>query len=86
MIDQKDIKKITGALKDILDAELRAGNWVKETWHDWPSPGTVAVALSRPFLTPIKKDIPGIVFKRQNDLHYWKAHYFDTDKRIYLVF
>lgn len=85
MIDPKAIDLFTGKLKGILDEELRAGNRIEDTWYDWPSPHTVAVVLSRPFLTPIKKDLPGIIFQDLNDPHYWKANYFDTERKLYLI-
>ena len=86
VIDQNDLEQFTGRLKRILTSELRAGNHIAETWHgDWPSPGAIAVVLSRPFLTPVKMNLPGIVFNHVNDPHYWKADYHDTKRNLYLI-
>lgn len=62
-LNQEDIQVFIGPLKEILAQELRAGNTVKETWRgDWPYPHVIAVSLSKPFLTPVKKDMWNIDF------------------------
>ncbi len=86
MIDQNDLERFTGRLKRILTSELRAGCHIVKTWHgNLPSPGVVAVILSQPFLTPVKKNLSGIVFNHVNDPHYWKADYHDTKRNLYLI-
>jgi hypothetical protein len=76
----------TGALQDILAAELAVGNTVQEDWRgDWPESGCRLVLLKMPFRTRIRRDIPGVTFRNVNDPHYWKAEYRDESLREYLA-
>ena len=79
MIEQKHIDDFTGALKNILEAELAAGNEIDETLCGWPC-GGLCIALKKPFLTPIQRNLADVVFSNINDPHYWKADY--TDKAL----
>lgn len=77
-IDKGVLNKLSGKLKKILQAELRAGNTVvKASEGDWPEEGSVFVMLDKPFRTPIQRNSPGIAFTNVNDPHYWKAEYHD---------
>jgi hypothetical protein len=77
---------LAGALRDILAAELAAGNTVREDWRgDWPESGCRFVLLEKPFMTKIRRDIPGVVFRDVNDPHYWKAEYHDESEREHLA-
>jgi len=77
--------KVTGKLKEILERELSAGNEIRETYEgDWPQEGSVMVFLSKPFKTPIQRDLPDIEYTLVNDPHYWKAQYLDTTTNVYL--
>lgn len=86
MINKEDMDKLSGALLDILNAELAAGNSVCETWHgNYPYEGATAVVLKKPFLTPVRRDLPNIVFDHTNDPHYWKADYYDKQTGLMLI-
>lgn len=86
MINQEELNKFSGVLLDILNAELAAGNIISETWSgDYPYEGTTAVVLAKPFLTPIRRDLPNIGFNHINDPHYWKADYYDKQNKLILI-
>ena len=84
MIDEEIIDKFQGKLKEILDAELKSGNIIIETWRgDWPCAGISVVSLKDPFKTPIQRNLDNIDFRNVNDFYYWKAEYFDqTNKQM----
>jgi hypothetical protein len=77
---------LTGTLRDILAAELAAGNTVQENRKgDWPEGACRFVLLKMPFMTEIRRDIPGVTFMNVNDPHYWKAEYHDESLCEYLA-
>lgn len=84
-ISQKDIDTFVGPLKKILEAELIAGNVIRETWNGWPSENVSTISLSKPFLTPVNKNIQGVDFYNTNDPHYWKAEYYDKVNQCGLI-
>ena len=82
----KDLELFIGPLREIMEKELAAGNEIRETWHgDWPYKGVVAVSLKKPFLTPVEKNLPDIMFYNLNDIHYWKAEYYDKKNNMMLI-
>lgn len=72
---------------NILNAEISAGNSVAETWSgDFSLAENITfVALTKPFITPIRRDLPNIKFNHLNDPHYWKAEYYDEQNGLLLV-
>ena len=84
-ISQKDIDTFVGPLMKILEAELKAGNVIGETWNGWPSENTSTISLSTPFLTPVNKYIHGVDFYNTNDPHYLKAEYYDKESQCGLI-
>ena len=87
MIYKEHLQRFTGEMLNILNAELDAGNSVAETWHgDFNLVKDITfIALKKPFITPIRRDLPGIRFNHLNDPHYWKAEYFDEQNKLLLV-
>jgi len=84
-IDQTIVENLSKGLKEILDSELRAGNRICETYiGNWPNPNSRMVFLERPFLTPIRRDIPGIVYRAVDDHHYWRSEYYDEEASMAL--
>lgn len=82
---QYENTRITGKLKEILEKELAAGNKIGEIYEgDWPQKGALMIFLSKPFKTPIQRNIPNIRYNLTNDPHYWKAEYTDIINNIYL--
>ena len=80
------VAKFSGELREILDLELAAGNRIRETWEGgWPHVGVVAVSLSRPFLSPIRRSSARLEFRDVDDPHYWKAEYYDAAANQLLV-
>jgi hypothetical protein len=55
------VKRFGGALKDILEQELKAGNKIVETYDandgTFPMPNAIMIFLEKPFKTPIQKDL-----------------------------
>lgn len=58
-------------LRTLLDAELAAGNAIREVGRDFPRPGSVLVRLQRPFLA-LPSPLPtGVTHTAVNDPHWW---------------
>lgn len=86
MVSIEDINSFSSPLKNILERELCAGNQIKETWKGgWPYPNVTVISLSKPFQTPIVKNMENIIYRETNDIHSWKAEYLDTDNNMMLV-
>ena len=87
MINQEHLQQFTGVLLEILNAEIAEGNEIAETWHgDFSRVKNVTfIALKKPFLTSIRRDLPNVKFTHLNDPHYWKAEYYDEQNRLLLV-
>ena len=87
-IDDKVVKQFNGILKDVLEAELKAGNKIVETYESkdstFPMPNAIMIFLGSPFKTPIQHNLPNVVFNETNDPHYWKSEYFDEANRQFL--
>ena len=88
-IDNKIIDRLSEVLKNILEAELKAGNKVIETFEckegdSFPEPNAIMVFLLKPFMTPIQRNITDVDFRNVNDPHYWKAEYNDKKNIQYL--
>lgn len=86
-IEQKHIDRFSGPLKHILEREVAAGNEISETFCSGFSEaaGTVFVLLKRPFVTSVQRNLDGIVFRKLNDPHYWKAEYEDKARGLLLA-
>lgn len=82
----EDLELFKGPLKEIMEKELAVGNEIKEIWHgDWPYEGVVVVSLKKPFLVQIEKELPDVEFRNINDIHYWKAEYYDKKYNMMLI-
>ena len=75
MITQEHIDNFSGRLTGILNSELRLGNEIAETSKGWPHKETIIVFLKSPFIECYKFN--DIDYRDINDIHYWKAEYFD---------
>jgi hypothetical protein len=75
------IERLCPQLKSILDAELRAGNAVAQTWDD----RGFGVLLKKPFLLEHHRD-SSVAFRRLDDPHYWKAEYSSQDQILACAF
>lgn len=66
-------------LQPLLDAELAAGNAVKDRGPSPSGQGGRLVLLSRPFMTS-PETVPDLVrYTRVNDPHWWLAEYGCTE-------
>ena len=82
MVDNNIIEKLSANLYAILQDEIAAGNEVCETSTGGFSnclDNHLFVWLKYPFKTPIRNNLPGIVYRNIDDRHYWKAEYDDTE-------
>ena len=83
MVSVAHIAAFRGSLKEILEAELSAGNGIAETRRsDMPYPGTVSVKLMYRFRTPVRHDLSGILYR---ELHDRKAEYEDQANHLLLI-
>lgn len=62
------------ALQTILDAELRAGNFVRDASRNWPDEGSIFITLTHPFHQKYEVGDP-VVYHEPGDPHYWTADY-----------
>jgi hypothetical protein len=62
-------------LREILEAETRAGNSVSEVRTGGPFKGTIVVILTRPFLTPRASDSKNLRYHRVSTPGWWSAEY-----------
>ncbi len=88
-VDEKIVQRFKGDLNTILLSEIAAGNWIVETYESkepdhFPLPNAIMIFLEKPFLTPVRKDLPNIHFRTMNDPHYWKDEYFDEENIQFL--
>lgn len=67
------IPEMVAPLQQILEAELKAGNFVAEV-STWPPKCMLLVILGRSFMTERERS-PDVTFHEINDTHYWKAEY-----------
>jgi hypothetical protein len=75
-----------GKLREVLEAELAAGNRIQEEWAgNWPLEQCRVILLKMPFQAPIRKDMNSIEFRNVNDPHYWKAEYYDAANNEFLA-
>lgn len=74
-IDHSHLQQLCPELRQMLDAELAAGNEIVETHSGWPRQSSIFVSLKRPFSVPWPNLPPGIVHRDVNDPHWWKAEY-----------
>ena len=73
--DEEHLRRLNSALVPLLEAELKAGNTVAETWRGWPHQESLYILLARPFMVPRKQLPEGIRAVDVDDPHYWKAEY-----------
>ncbi|MBR5372900.1 MAG: hypothetical protein IK130_11890 [Oscillospiraceae bacterium] len=86
MVSVAHIAAFCGVMRDILDAELTAGNVIAETRRsDMPYPGTVSVKLAYAFRTPVRHTLSGIVYRKVPDPNGKKAEYEDQDNHLLLI-
>ena len=86
MVSVAHIAAFRGSLKEILEAELSAGNRIAETRRsDMPYPGTVSVKLMYRSRTPVRHDLSGILYREFPDPHDRKAEYEDQANHLLLI-
>ena len=83
--DLPALARLHPALREILDAELAAGNEVVETGGGWPDPDSVFVRLRDPFRTKPSPLPSGVIYTEPNDPHWWKADYSSVSPRHILA-
>ena len=86
MVSVAHIAAFRGAMREILDAELSAGNVIAETKRgDWPYPDTVSVRLAHPFHTPVRCNLSGIAYREIEHTTHTIAEYEDQANRLLLI-
>jgi hypothetical protein len=63
------------ALRTMLDAELAAGNFVREVGREFPERGSILVQLRQPFRAAPAVLPPGVEHIHVNDPHWWMDEY-----------
>lgn len=60
-------------LRAVLDAELAAGNAIRDTGRGWPDADSVIVTMQHPFRA-LPSPLPaGLAYGEPNDPHWWRA-------------
>lgn len=67
------LESLAAGLKEILLAEVAAGNKIFDVLTGWPEPDSILVMLRHPFKK--KHDKTGIKYKQLHDPHYWNEEY-----------
>lgn len=73
---QEILPRLTGPLREILDAELAAGNEMDEISDTWPYP-RVNVWLKRPLTDKYLKKYPQLKYTYLGDPKNWREEYVD---------
>lgn len=73
------------ALRQLLDAELAAGNVVREIGRGFPQPGSLLVQLRDPFRHRPDVLPEGVTHVAPNDRHWWTEEYHAGDPPQLLV-
>jgi hypothetical protein len=73
------------ALRAMLDAELAAGNAVREVGREFPQPGSILVQLRDPFKAKPAVLDPAVEHLAINDPHWWLDEYRAGDPPHLLV-
>jgi hypothetical protein len=76
LITKEHIDNFSNRLTKILNSELMLGNEVVETAKDWPYKGSIMIFLNMPFLGGY--NVENVDYRDVDDIHYWKAEYFDN--------
>ncbi len=63
------------ALRHLLEAELAAGNLIREVGRNFPEDGSLLVQLFEPFKVRPEALPEGVVLVSLNDPHWWTAEY-----------
>lgn len=81
MVLEYDIKvilpRLSGALKEIVESELAAGNSIAEISSNWPMKN-VNVWFYRPLTDRYKAMFPELSYEYLNDPKNWREHYLDV--------
>jgi hypothetical protein len=71
--DKERVDELCQELRQLLDAEVAAGNTIVETWKGWPQKESLYVMLAAPFRTAQGSWPPAVRFVAVDDPHYWKS-------------
>ncbi|RKF47083.1 hypothetical protein [Paraburkholderia fungorum] len=72
------LPRLTGSLREILDAELAGGNVIVEISSSWPMPN-VNVWLKSPLGQKYARDYPSLEYTYLGDAMNWLEHYIDIE-------
>lgn len=70
-----DLARLHPGLKQILQAELAAGNEVSETGGGWPETASVFVKMRGRFRTRPDPLPTGVIYTEPKSPHWWPADY-----------
>lgn len=60
-------------LRAVLDAELVAGNTIRDTGRGWPDPDSVVITMREKFRALPSPLPPGLEYGESDDPHWWRA-------------
>lgn len=84
--DAPALARLHPTLRRLLDAELAAGNEVRETSSGWPDADSVLVTLRHPFRAMPSPLPDGVTYGQPNDPHWWRGELLLRSPRQLLVY
>ncbi|AUT66825.1 hypothetical protein [Paraburkholderia terrae] len=72
------LPRLTGSLREILDAELSSGNAIVEISSGWPM-SNVNVWLKNPLSQKYATEYPSLEYAYLGDPRNWLEHYIDIE-------
>lgn len=76
MILEEHISKFSKTLSEIVTSEISLGNKINDTFYGYPYKDSIYIGLEYQFIGVYKKE--NVIFRKINDIRYWKAEYVDT--------
>jgi hypothetical protein len=76
--------RLSGPIKEILAAELAAGNQIVQASDDWPTENA-NVILRDPFAQDYRPLYPTLTYTFDNDPHYWRDAYLDKENQAFIA-
>jgi hypothetical protein len=82
--EQEITGRLAGPIKEILAAELAAGNQILRASDDWPTQNANIILKDR-FTQDYRARYPHLQYTFDNDPHYWRDAYLDQENQEFIA-
>ena len=82
--EQEITGRLSGPIKEILTAELAAGNQIIQASDDWPT-SKANIILENQFAKDYRTVYPNLKYMFDNDPHYWRDAYLDKENQEFIA-